>query len=91
MLLPDSSWVDVDPLSLFGLCKDGGMKSSRPLSSQRASPSPRRPEVPSHRTHCQRKNKSVCCPLSSFAPLLLGPGPKQGGLSPGAVHLGVKS
>lgn len=38
MLLPDNSRVDVDPLSLFGLCKDGGMKNSSPLSSQRASP-----------------------------------------------------
>lgn len=38
MLLPDNSRVDVDPLSLFGLCKDGGMKNSSPLLSQRASP-----------------------------------------------------
>lgn len=61
MLLPDNSWVDVDPLSLFGLCKDGGMESSRPSSSPRAPP----PQVPAQHTHGQRQSKSGCCPLSS--------------------------
>ena len=67
MLLPDKSWVDVDPLSLFGLCKDGEMKSSSPLSFQRAFVPAKVPEC---RMHSQRKNKSVCCPLSRLALLL---------------------
>ena len=75
MLLPDNSWVDVDPLSLFGLCKDGGMESSRPSSSPRAfSPTP---EVPAQQTHGQSQSKSACCPLSSLPSSSRVPAPSR--------------
>lgn len=73
MLSPDYSWVDVDPLIPIWHVERWSNEKLKCVVTQEGF----LPGVSEQHLKSQRKNKSLCSPLSGFVLLLQGPTAKQ--------------